>query len=167
MPAFNFPELQFGWPPKMVRGTYLWIWNADKIPPHIGISRGQNYFSLTVRGTEVQKSVIAMVHKARRVEIPLVLVDISDWPIKKDFTSVFQHYHKALPEGPTCLTPLKAVLEISEPVNQLAELLTEIENRGQLKQVFAVHLTEGYRGIPDYSPEDIRSRIALLHETKR
>ena len=72
MPAFDFSEIQHSWPPKMVRGTYLWIWNADKIPPHIGISRGQNYFSLTVRGSEVQKSVIAMVRKARRVEIPLV-----------------------------------------------------------------------------------------------
>lgn len=167
MPTFNFSEMQTGWPPKMVRGSYLWIWNADKIPPHIGISRGQNYFSLTFRSAEIQKSVIAMVRKARRAEIPLVLIDISDWPFKKDFTSVFQQFEKAMPEGPTCLSPLKEVLEINERVKQLAELLTEIEKRGHLKQVFAVHLGEGYRRLPDYSPEDIRSRIALLHETKR
>lgn len=167
MPGFDFSSLQHGWPPKMVRGSYLWIWNADKIPPHIGISRGQNYFSLTFREVEIQKSVIAMVRKARRAEIPLVLIDISDWPFQKDFTSVFQSYQRALPEGPTCLSPLIEVMEVETKIHQLHGLLTEIEKRGYLKQVFAVHLGEGYRGILNYSTEDIRSRIALLHETKR
>lgn len=167
MPDFAFRDLTFDWPEKLTSGTYLWIWNADKIPPHIGISRGQNYFSLTYRRCEIQKSVAVMARKAKRTHIPLVLIPISDWTFRHDFTTVFEQYERAQSGGPTCLTPVKDVLGLHDGIVQLADLLTEIENCGHLKQVFAVNLDRTYRGIPDYSVAEIMSRIELLHETQR
>lgn len=167
MAEFIFKQLQFDWPEKLVQGTYLWIWNPDKIPPHIGISRGQNYFSLTYRQCEVQKSVATLVRKIKRGKLPLVLVNLSDWSFQRDFTSIFQQYECAKAGGPTCLTPVKELAGFGEEIHQLADLLKEIENRGKLTQVFAVNLETTYRGIPDYSVEEIMRKIKELHETKR
>ena len=167
MAGFKFHSPVFEWPEKIAAGTYLWIWNADKVPPHIGISRGQNYFSLTYRNCEIQKSVSGMVRKAKRAEIPLVLVAINDWEFTRDFTSVYQQYESAKAGGPTCLYPIKELFGFQSTVNQLADLLTEIENRQQLKQVFALNLKTDFRAIPDYSVEEIMARIELLHEAKR
>lgn len=167
MAEFVFNQLQFCWPEKLGQGTYLWIWNPDKIPPHIGISRGQNYFSLTYRACEIQKSVQALARKVKRGKLPLVLVDLSDWSFQRDFTSVFEHYEYARVGGPTCLTPIKELAGLGEEILQLADLLKEIEMSGKLKQVFAVNLETTYRGIPDYSIEEIMRKIKELHEAKR
>jgi hypothetical protein len=167
MAEFHFEHLTFDWPEKIGSGAYLWIWNPDKIPPHIGISRGQNYFSLTYRNCEVQKSVASMVRKAKRAAIPLVLADVSDWPFQRNFTTIFEQYETAKAGGPTCLTPVKEAFGLTEGIFQLSGLLTEIEKQDRLKQVFAVNLDRTYRGIPDYSVTEIMSRIELLHETQR
>lgn len=167
MSEFVFRQLTFGWPEKTTAGTYLWIWNADRIPPHIGISRGQNYFSLTYKACEIQKSVSTMIRKAKRLMIPLVLVDISDWDFRYDFTAVFNRYEKAIKGGPTCLFPVREVLGIEEDIRQLSGLLSEIQAAGKIKQVFALHLDDSYRGIPAYSVADIMERIEQLHDTHR
>jgi hypothetical protein len=167
MPEFNFSDIMFASPEKIGFGTWLWVWNADKIPPHIGISRGRNYFSLTYRNCEVQKDVAAMFRKAKRAAIPLVLIDVSNWEFLRDFTTIFEQYERAASGGPTCLTPVKEAFGLTEGVFQLADLLTEIEKQGRLKQVFALNLDRTYRGIPDYSVTEIMSRIELLHETQR
>jgi hypothetical protein len=167
MAEFPFQDITFDWPEKPGSGAYLWIWNPDKVPPHIGISRGQNYFSLTYRKAEVQKSLPSMVRKAKRAAIPLVLIDVSGWSFQRDFTTIFEQYACASAGGPTCLTPVKEAFGLTEGILQLSDLLTEIENHRQLKQVFAVNLDRTYRGIPDYSVTEIMSRIELLHETQR
>jgi len=167
MIGYRFKQLEFSWPEKIVAGTYLWIWNADKVPPHIGISRGQNYFSLTYKQAEIQKSVLAMVRKAKRAGIPLVLVDLSEMAFTADFTSIFQQFKRAGWQGATCLTPVKQVIDVSPNVNQLSELLMEIEKAGNMKRVFAVHLAGDYAGIPHYTVSEILQRIEQLHEAKR
>jgi len=164
MAEFVFKQLLFCWPDKLVQGTYLWIWNPDKIPPHLGISRGQNYFSLTYRECEIQKSVQTLARKVKRGKLSLVLVDLSDWSFQRDFTTVFEQYDCARAGGPTCLTPLKEIVGLGEEIHQLADLLKEIEISGKLKQVFAVNLESTYRGIPDYSIEEIMRKIKELHE---
>jgi len=167
MSGFHFSDLTFSWPEKIVSGTYLWIWNADKVPPHIGISRGQNYFSLTYKQAEIQKNVTTMVRKAKRSGIPLVLVDLSEVAFQHDFTTIFQQYERAGINGATCLSPVRQVLGLSGNVKQLSHLLTEIETAGKMKQVFAIHLASAYQGIPAYAVSEIMQRIEQLHETNR
>lgn len=44
----------------------LWVWHADKIPPHIGFSINSHYFSLKANGRDVNvpiDSIIAVIHK--------------------------------------------------------------------------------------------------------
>lgn len=167
MPGFEFGTLQSGWPEKPGRGTWLWIWHADKIPPHIGISSADDYFSLTYKTCELAKSVAEMMHKAERAKIPLVLVDLQHCGLTTDFYAIFEQYDRAESNKATCLTPIRAIFGMNDTVRQLSDLLTEIEKSGHLRDVFVLHLEPTYRGIRDYSITEIMQRIEQLHEANR
>lgn len=162
--GFRFPELIFDQPAGVSSGVYLWIWNPDKIPPHIGISKGASYFSLTVRGPEIRKNTQAMLRKAKRLQIPLVLVDLSDWNIENDPEVIFNKYERVKPHDATCLTPITDLLLENTNAMQLADLLESISAAGKLRNVFALHLDQEYREIPPYDFMDIQSRISELNE---
>lgn len=166
MAGFHFKSLNREWPSKMTNSNWLWIWNADKIPPHIGISIQKDYFSLTYKMAEF-KQTLSMIKKAKRSAIPLLLVQIDDAFIQADATTSFQQYSKAKVGGPTCLTPIKQLLGEGEQVNQLAELLLSIEKRQNGLNVFALHLKEDYKQLPNYTVEEIMKRIGELNDPKR
>lgn len=167
MIGYRFHHLHRNWPTQPETGTWLWIWNADKIPPHIAISNEKQYFSLTFKECEIAKSVSGMIRKAKRARIPLVLVDLSAVAIQADFRSSFQQYERAVANQSTCLSPIKDVLGVSPTISQLSELLTELEQTDKLKEVFALHLADNYYGIPAYSVSDIMQRIEQLHDANR
>ncbi len=141
--------------------VYLWIWNPDKIPPHIGISNQSDYYSLTYRGIE-QLDVPSLLQKANRSKTPFLLIEMSPKSLQTDFNSVFSSYDKAKVNGPTCLTPIKEILCSSSKVNQLADLLVELKKNQQNLQVYGVHLPIGYSQLPEYSVSDIMNRIGEL-----
>jgi hypothetical protein len=126
MAGFHFKSIIREWPTKMTTSNWLWIWNADKTPPHIGISVRKDYFSLTYKMAEF-KQTLSMIKKAKRSAIPLLLIQIDDELIHEDPTTSFQQYSNAKVGGPTCLTPIKQLLGEGEDVKQLAELLLTIE----------------------------------------
>lgn len=175
MTGFEFARAQFRWPELPEEGSFLWIWHADKIPPHIGISTGAHYYSLTYKVCELAKPVEEMRQKAIRAKIPLVLVDVSRCDLDPDFRSTFAKYDraetppKAAPEvnKATCLTPIRALFGLGDNIRQLSDLLTEIQNSGKLQEVFVLHLDPTYRGIPAYSVTEIMQRIEQLHEANR
>ncbi|MNU76631.1 hypothetical protein D3C71_661880 [compost metagenome] len=161
MSEFNFEAIQAGFPEYLTQKRILWIWNADKIPPHIGISVGKDYFSLTYRKSE-HLLTASMLKKAKRSAIPLVLVEIPEHVIQADPTVVFSKYEQAI-DGITCLRPIREVMQLESNVNQLADLLIYLESNELINQVNGLNLPEGYVGIPDYSMEEILDRIKLLN----
>lgn len=166
MAGFQFNTLYREWPSKVTASNWLWIWNADKIPPHIGISIQKDYFSLTYKMAEF-KQTISMIKKAKRSAIPLLLVELNEDLLKADATISFQQYSAAKVRGPTCLTPIKQLLGEGEEVKQLAELLLSIDKRQNGLNVFALHLKEDYKQLPNYTVEEIMKRIGELNDTKR
>lgn len=160
MSEFNFKAIQAGFPENLTQKTMIWIWNADKIPPHIGISVGKDYFSLTYRKSE-HLLTASMLKKAKRSAIPLVLVEIQKEVISLEPIAVFSKYERAV-DGITCLRPIREVMKLGENVNQLADLLIYLESNKLIYQVNGLNLPEGYVGIPDYSMEEILDRIKLL-----
>lgn len=161
MSEFNFEAIQAGFPENLNQKTMIWIWNANKIPPHIGISVGKDYFSLTYRKSE-HLLTASMLKKAKRSAIPLVLVEIPGGSVQLDPVTVFSKYERAI-DGITCLRPIREAMRLGEDVNQLADLLNYLESNKLIDQVNGVNLPEGYVGIPDYSMEDILDRIKLLN----
>lgn len=160
MSEFDFKLIHKEFPEQLLQKSFIWIWNADKIPPHIGISNGKDYFSLTYRKSE-HLLTASMLKKAKRSLIPLVLVEIPENVFVGDLTSVFSKYDRAV-DGITCLHPIREVMKLNE-VSQLANLLTYLESENLILKVNGVNLPESYRGIPDYSMEDILRRIESLN----
>lgn len=161
MSEFNFKLIRKELPEQILQKSFLWIWNADKIPPHIGISSGKDYYSLTYRKSEHLQTV-SMLKKVKRSLIPLVLVEIPESVFVSDPTSVFLKYDRAI-DDVTCLKPIKEVMQL-EGVSQLAILLNYLESERLILQVNGLNLPEGYTGIPDYSMEDILKRISQLNQ---
>lgn len=160
MSEFRFESIREGFPEQLTHKKLLWIWNADKIPPHIGISLGKEYFSLTYRKSE-RLQVVSMVKRARRSNVPLVLVEFSAELTSDDLVRVFSMYERAI-DGITCLRPIREALGLETKVNQLADLLILLKSGAWIEQVYGLNLLEGYAGIPDYSMEDILNRIDFL-----
>lgn len=160
MSEFTFKSIQRELPEQLLQKSFIWIWNADKVPPHIGISTGKDYFSLTYRKSE-HLQTISMLKKAKRSLIPVVLVEIPKEMIQSDPVLVFSGYERAV-DGITCLKPICDVMQL-EGVSQLAILLTYLESRSLLMNVNGLNLPPDYKGIPDYSMEDILKRIQDLN----
>ena len=161
MSKFDFKFIHRELPEYMLQKTFIWIWNADKIPPHIGISTGKDYYSLSYRKSE-HLLTASMLKKAKRDANPLVLVEIPKEMIRKDTTMIFSGYHRAT-DGITCLHPIREVMQLDQ-VNQLADLLIHLESQNLITQVNGLNLPENYRGIPAYSMEDILERIFQLNK---
>ncbi|MDR0802594.1 hypothetical protein [Fluviicola sp.] len=161
MSEFHFESIREGFPEQLTQKKALWIWNADKIPPHIGISLGKEYFSLTYRKSEYLQ-VVSMVKRAKRSKIPLVLVEFSAELTSGELTRVFSKYERAI-DGITCLHPIREVLRLDAHANQLADLLTLLKSNDRINRVHGLNLPEVYTGIPDYSVKDILNWIYFLN----
>jgi hypothetical protein len=161
MSKFDFKTLSPGLPEQLLQKSVLWIWNADKIPPHIGISVGKDYFSLTYQKSE-HLLTSSMLKKAKRAAIPLVLVELPKEVIQADLGTVFSKYERAM-DGVTCLQPIREVMHLNEEINQLADLLIHFESKGLIHQVNGLNLPKDYLGIPNYSMEEILVRIKTLN----
>lgn len=166
MSKFDFKLIHREFPEQILQKTFIWIWNADKIPPHIGFSSGKDYYSLSYRKSE-HLLTASMLRKAKRALIPLVLVEVPQTMICLEPETVFSSYDRASGEI-TCLQPIREVMQLDNLVNQLADLLIYLESEGLMLRVSGLNLPEGYRGIAAYSMGDILKRIQSLNgESKK
>jgi hypothetical protein len=142
-------------------GTYLWIWYADKIPPHLGISINGFYFSLKYNGKDLALDVsktLNIIHSRKiaslfvEIKLPLSTVRVSE---------VFDCLDKASSHGVTCLHPIRKSLGLGE-CETLFELLDKLLLKELIQRVYGMYLTPDYKGIPKYGKEEIRSRLLKL-----
>ncbi len=148
------------------KGFFLWIWYADKIPPHIGCSVNGRYYSLKVNGKDEGLLTSKVVSVIENKKIPCVFVQL-----KKDFSpseihAVFSNYQLAESTKNTCLTPITELFQCSDSVFQLSELLKYLKVIGEIETVFGLNLTEDYRNLPNYTQDDIKSRLLKLENVK-
>ena len=145
---------------------FLWIWYADKIPPHIGCSINGRYYSLKVNGKDEGLLTSKVVSVIEIKKIPSVFVQL-----KKDFSpseirSIFASYQQAESTKNTCLTPITELFQCSDSIFQLSELLKYLKERGEIETFFGLNLTEDYRNLPNYTQDDIKSRLLKLENVK-
>ncbi len=139
----------------------LWVWHADKIPPHIGFSINGNYFSLKANGRDVNVPVDSIVELIHKKKIPTLAIQL-DIYITNDVVEVeFLKFAKTVPLQITCLEPIKQIVGSTE-ASQLSELLTILNDRNQLQQVVGFYLPEDFKQIRSYTLEDIHRRLSDL-----
>jgi len=141
--------------------TFLWIWYADKIPPHLGISTRGSYFSLKYNGKDAALKTdkpLKVIHD-RRIPVLFICLDVS--LTLESVLSVFDSFDKASSQGYTCLDPIQKSLHY-DGFKTVCDLLDELKKDGKIKSVSGLNLPEDYAGIPAYGMEEIRSRLNKL-----
>jgi hypothetical protein len=149
----------------LTKGCYLWIWNATKIPPHIGISNTNSYFSLKVKGKDMGLTTGVVFDLIQKKGIPTLIIEIKRSP-DIDLENVFNTYVRAESGRTSCLSPILDFFNLHGEVKFLFELLTHFEKNGVLGTVFGLNLPLDYKGIPQYGKAEIENRLKLLENAK-
>lgn len=148
------------------KGLYLWVFHADKIPPHIGISISGGFYSLKSSGVDVDLNVGKVFQLIVDKKLPSFLIELSHDVSREDVEQVYMNYSKAEAGVVTCLTPVQEVLRV-KPVSKLSELLTELNGSEMISKVFGYNLPNGLRGIRAYTSQDITNRLLDLQGTSK
>jgi hypothetical protein len=141
--------------------TLVWVWHADKIPPHIGISTGARYFSLKANGKDEMlplESVMEIIDRKNIKTLCFELTDVVDLDVMKE---IFSKYEKTTSDQITCLNPVKEVLCTYE-ASKLIEVLDSLYEEKRIMNVYGFHIDGTYSGIKDYSLSDIHDRLKSL-----
>jgi hypothetical protein len=142
---------------------YLWVIHADKVPPHLGISEGHQFFSLKANGKDAGVPVFKIIPVLGKKGIATVFYDIAPAAVVSEPYSIFSQFEQTVPGKITCLEPLKQVFNGPEST-WLKELLAKLEAREFIRNAFGWQLPEGFSQIPDYNPEDIHNRLRELQD---
>lgn len=138
--------------------SIIWVFYADKIPPHIGFSTKNVFFSLKVSGKDENLNAEQVLELIHRKKIPSLLIQTSFQTTIDKLKSVYAMYQKA-DSNTTCLNPIKDLLKQSES-QQLSTLLSKITT--EITKIAGCYLPENYNALPTYSLEDIHSYIQQL-----
>lgn len=141
--------------------TYIWVWHADKIPPHIGISTNGNYFSLKSNGKDEGVDIFKVAELVERKKIKTLLFELHDQLDVEEIASVFETYSTTSMNEITCLNPLKSILN-SPDARILKDLLSELKAMDRISNVIGFNIDASFKGIQDYKVEDIHKRLKEL-----
>lgn len=161
---YNFENLKTASNDLNQNGLILWVWHADKIPPHLGLSFNGFYFSLKVSGLDYGVPMNLIFRTIERKKIPTVAIEFELEVSLTDIETIFSRYEYASSNESTCLEPIKNVFSSPEVTN-LAEFLKF--NEVNIRDTFGFHLPEDYVGIRNYGIIEIQNRLAQLENGKR
>lgn len=167
MYSFEFEEiLPFHDLHVLDQGFFLWIWYADKIPPHIGCSIDGHYFSLKVNGKDESLKVEKVLAIIDRKKIATLILQLDADLYLGSVYKEYREFIKASEGQATCLTPITQLLTCDSDIRQLSQLLKYLKDQKKLNKVFGLNLVKGYKGIPVYSQQDIEDRLRKLENAQ-
>ncbi|MFO0494985.1 MAG: hypothetical protein ACK50Y_05595 [Flavobacteriia bacterium] len=165
MCSFKFENIDDLNSEDLAKGSYLWIWYADKIPPHIGFSIDGNYYSLKYNGKDFGLKYDKALHVIHSRRIPSLFIKINGLISKQDVIERYGAYSSAKVEKATCLTPLNFLFGFPDCA-QLSELLGCLQGENLIQQVAGMYLPLDYKGIPKYGIDEIQNRLRTLEDAK-
>lgn len=145
--------------------TYIWVIHANKIPPHLGISIGNLFYSLKANGKDEKLPVSKILQILSRKNIATAFYEIDSKGIINAPEKVFQQYTQTIAGEITCLQPLKHIFNEYE-ATWLKELLQTLEAKELIIQAWGWQLPADFQKIPDYNPSDIHQRLKELQDVQ-
>lgn len=161
MSEYRFDTIVSLNPDQLAQENVLWIWYADKIPPHIGISVKGNYYSLKFNGKDLGLTLDKPLKVIHDRKILTLFVSLDNSLQCDSVNQVFSKYEKASSDGVTCLDPIQKILEYSD-CDTIFDLLDRLNASDLIKSVAGIYLTENFTGIPRYGKNEIRNRLINL-----
>lgn len=144
-----------------LNSRYLWIWNPQSIPPHMGLSVEGCYFSLKANGVDLGSNLSDLIEIISRKKISVLLIELDAQFTVEDCRSIFSNFEKTIAHEVTCLNPIKSVFNTQTP-NKLSELLEELHFSGVIRRKIGLNINEPSIELPEYSIEDIHAHLVAL-----
>lgn len=144
--------------------TLLWAFNADRIPPHLGISSEGVYFSLKVNGKDESISVSRILELVEKKGIHTLVFELEYLSVGA-LTKTFEKYSRAISGQVTCLDPIKEIYGLEAAT--IHDLLSNMFGRQQVKNVVGINLPDDFKGIPPYNVTDIYNHLIALEGVQR
>ncbi len=163
---FIFDSIQFHEKIEQLNGVHLWILHADKIPPHIGISVDEHFFSLKAKGKDESVSIQSMLQVIDKKKISTVLIQLKSNLTFEQVRIEYSKFERAFDLETSCLVPIKNCLNAPISIQKLSELLHFLQDEDQLLSVFGLHLINEYKGIKSYTIDEIQQRIEKLNDVE-
>jgi len=136
---------------------------------------GKHYYSLSIKGQELDVPVEAFVRNTMLRKIPSLLIRIAAHPLKSDtelkalMTQFIRRFPKVEIGKATCLSPVKLFFEAAygidvQDVNYVFELLPKLNAKGLAGTVTSLCIDEKTLQLPLYSLNDIHAGIAKAEQ---
>ncbi|MBU3660633.1 MAG: hypothetical protein FGM14_12210 [Flavobacteriales bacterium] len=159
---FTFKDLDFSPQIDSFSGIHLWIIHADKIPPHIGFSIDNHYFSLKANGKDNGISTDSILQIIQKKKIGTVIVKLNFELTFQEVNEAFEKFESAKDLNSSCLVPIKNILNAPDSISKLSEMLHFLETQNTIYSTFGLHLSNEYKGIKSYTTSEIQQRIEKL-----
>lgn len=166
MSSYRFTDIRSDTEKLDFAKTGIWIIHSDKIPPHIGISTNNKFFSLKANGKDFGLNTLSVVNSLKRKQIEFVILetelDIELEHLEKEY---YVHNH-AIPFQKSCLVPILNVLKLDQSF-LLVNLINFLETKHLISNYFVVNLKRSYPQIESYSAIEVANEIEKLQRVER
>jgi hypothetical protein len=161
MYKFNFKQrVELKSTKELSEGLFIWIWQAHKLPPHLGISQNGKYYSLLYDRKQVALTLDAQMEIVRRKKLSMIWQEITSE--SKDLTEVFSGYTSCSTDNSSCIQPILDGLEIKKKGGVLFDLLLELSKNETLGKTLCLNLPEDFKGIKKYTRKEVEIYLFKL-----
>jgi hypothetical protein len=143
-------------------GVYLWLWQVDQTPPHIGISENGSYFGLKMNKKEVGIDSLMVLNKIVRRNIPMLFLKIESIPKFLNLHIAFEEYISCEIDLCSCLRPISEAFKLNNSQAVLFDLVEQIEENGGEINQFGFQLPKDFSGIGTYDYQMVEDHIFNL-----
>jgi hypothetical protein len=154
---------------ELMKGVYITVIHATRIPPHIGLIVDGKYHSLSIKGQDINTSVNVLVKNSSIRKIPSLFIKVkphntySESYLSEHFITNVQQFPRVDVGVATCLSPLKLFFEEvydipMQQVNYLYELLPLLQSAELLEHSIGLFIDPTYQ-LPVYTEKEIHAGI--------
>lgn len=155
---------------ELLKGVYIAIVHATRVPPHIGLIICGKYHSLTVKGQDINTPVEALIKNTVQRKIPSLFVKIkphttfSEAYLKEHFITNIQQFPRVDVGVATCLSPIKLFFSEAynlhlDNVNFLYELIPMLYKEQLITSTTALFVDDVEFTLPIYTQKEIDKGI--------
>lgn len=160
----------------LLKGIYIAVIHATRIPPHIGLIIDGKYHSLTIKGQDINIAVNTLIKNSNQRKISSLFIKIrphrtfSETYLKDYFITNIQLFPRVDIGVATCLSPIKLFFEevYNVPmtdINYLFELVPRLSSEGLIENSTALFIDETKYQLPVYTNTEINAGIEQVRTT--
>ncbi len=146
------------------RGVFLLLVEPGRIPPHLALIEDGFYFSLSVKGVELEKDAKRMIDALDRKEKDFLMLGLGTDLDPEKARRAFEAYEGHEPPLTSCLEPI--VLRLfgadAPKLRTVHGLIAHLREEGLLQEAHysgPVQRIEGEFWIPPYEEADVRAHL--------